>query len=61
LPEFTTLNEGNFEMYVTTANEKTVITGPIPLDSLFGDVFEYVIYDNVLDPMTADLVSIPLP
>ena len=61
LPQFTTLNEGDFEMYVTTFGEKTVITGPIPLDSMFGDVFEYVIYDNVLDPMTVDLVSIPLP
>ena len=61
LPEFTTLQEGNFEMYVTTFAEKTVITGPIPLDSMLGDVFEYVIYDNVLDPMTADLVLIPLP
>jgi hypothetical protein len=61
LPQFITLTEGDFEMYITAFGDKTVITGPIPLDSMFGDVFEYVIYDNVLDPMTVDLVSIPLP
>jgi len=28
---------------------------------MLGDVFEYIAYDNLADPMTADLVSIPLP
>jgi hypothetical protein len=60
-PGFTTLPARSFEMYLTPVAEKTVITGPIALDTMLGDVFEYVAYDNVLDPMTADLVSIPLP
>ena len=60
-PSFTTLNAGSFEIYLTPVADKTIITGPIALDMMLGDVFEYVAYDNVLDPMTADLVSIPLP
>ena len=60
-PSFTTLPERSFEIYLTPGADKTVITGPIALDTMLGDIFEYVAYDNVLDPMTADLVSIPLP
>jgi len=60
-PGFTTLPASSFEIYLTPGADKTVITGPIALDTMLGDVFEYVAYDNVLDPMTADLVSIPLP
>ena len=47
-------------MYITPAAELTILTGPIALDTMFGDVIEFIIYDNV-DPMIVDLVSIPLP
>ena len=61
LPRFTTLDADSFEIYLTPPGEKDVITGPIALDTMLGDVFEYIAYDNLLDPMTADLVSVPLP
>ncbi len=52
---------GDFEMYLTVADDPTmIITGPVPLTSNLGDVIEYIAYDNV-DPATADLVEIPLP
>lgn len=54
------LSEGDLELYLTVAGEKTVIAGPVALTTTYGDVFEYLSYDNV-DPATADLVSIPLP
>jgi hypothetical protein len=61
VPRFTTLDADSFEIYLTPPGEKDVITGPIALDTMLGDVFEYIAYDNLLDPMTADLVSVPLP
>ena len=61
LPRFTTLDADSFEIYLTPPGEKDVITGPIALDTMLGDVFEYIAYDNVADPLVADLVSIPLP
>ena len=54
------LQEGDFELYLTTAGEKTVLAGPIPFSPVLGDVVEYIAYDNV-DPAIADLVAIPLP
>ncbi|MEM7432286.1 MAG: hypothetical protein AAF351_10205 [Pseudomonadota bacterium] len=55
------LIEGDFEMYLTVADDPTmVIAGPIPLTTALGDVIEYVIYDNA-DPATADIVLIPDP
>ena len=61
LPVTTTLDAGSFEIYLTPTGDKAVITGPIALDTMLGDIFEYIAYDNLLDPMAADLVSIPLP
>ena len=61
VPRSTTLDADSFEIYLTPPGEKTIITGPIALDTMLGDVFEYIAYDNETDPMTADLVSIPLP
>jgi hypothetical protein len=60
-PVTTSFNAGSFEIYLTPTGDKTVITGPIALDMVLGDVFEYIAYDNVADPTAADLVSIPLP
>lgn len=51
---------GDLEIYMTVADEKTLIAGPVPVTMNFGDVFEYISYDNV-DPATADIVAIPLP
>ncbi|MGI9200334.1 MAG: hypothetical protein ACR2QL_04705 [Woeseiaceae bacterium] len=59
-PPVTNPNAGDLEMYLTVSGEKTIITGPVPLTAAYGDVYEYISYDNV-DPTTADLVSIPLP
>ena len=60
-PVVTNLAEGSFEIYLTPTGDKAVITGPIALDTMLGDVLEYIAYDDPADPMTADLVSIPLP
>ena len=57
----TNLRDGDFEIYLTVATEKTVITGPVPLTTVLGDVVDYISYDNVGDPTLADLVLIPLP
>ena len=54
------LDEGDLEMYVTVADEKTILAGPIALTTTLGDVLEYIVYDNV-DPAIVDLVAIPLP
>ena len=59
-PVTVNLQEGDFELYLTTSGEKTVLAGPIPFSPVLGDVVEYISYDNV-DPAIADLVAIPLP
>lgn len=51
---------GALEIYMTVAGEKTVIAGPIAAPMNFGEVLDYISYDNV-DPTTADIVLIPLP
>jgi hypothetical protein len=60
LPASTNIDDGDLEMYVTTTGEKTIIEGPIAITTAFGDVLEFITYDNV-DPATLDLVLIPLP
>ena len=54
------LDAGDFEIYVTPFNEKTVLAGPIALTTDYGDVYETITYNNV-DPAIADFVFIPLP
>lgn len=54
------IDQGDLELYLTVAGEKTIIAGPIALTAALGDVFQYIAYDNV-DPATADLVEISLP
>lgn len=51
---------GSYDIYVTEFGEKTVLTGPIPLDLALGDVVDSVIYENV-DPSIVDLVFVPVP
>jgi hypothetical protein len=60
-PVTNSFNAGSFEIYLTPTGDKAVIAGPLALDMMLGDVFEYIAYDNVADPMIADLVPIPLP
>jgi hypothetical protein len=49
----------SYDIYVTLPGEKTTLTGPIAFDPAFGDVINFVIYEND-DPGVVDLVSIPL-
>lgn len=60
LPLNANIVEGDYDIYLTVAAEKTVIAGPEPVSMTLGEVMEYISYDNV-DPATADLVLIPLP
>ncbi len=59
-PVSANIENSDLEFYLTIANEKTVIAGPVALTTTLGDVLEYLSYDNV-DPATADLVLIPNP
>lgn len=60
LPAITNVDDGDLEMYITVFGEKTIIEGPIAITTAYGDVLEYITYDNV-DPATLDFVLIPLP
>jgi hypothetical protein len=51
---------GNYDIYVTTAGEKTVLDGPISLEASLGDVFEAVLLDRV-DPSLAEFRLFPPP
>lgn len=59
-PLQTELVQGSFDLYVTTAGEKTVIIGPVRLDTTLGGVIDIIMLDTV-DPATADIVFIPVP
>jgi hypothetical protein len=52
------LAAGSYDIYVTTAGEKTVLDGPISLEAALGDVFEAVLLDRV-DPSLAELRLFP--
>lgn len=54
------LQAGDFELYLTPRDQKTVLAGPIAFSPMLGDVVNYLSYDNV-DPAIADIVAIPLP
>ena len=41
-PGVTHLAEGSFEIYLTPTGDKAVIAGPIALDTMLRDIFEYV-------------------
>jgi len=51
---------GSFDIFVTVLGDKTVLAGPIPLDTSLGDVIDMIIYENV-DPNVVDLAFIPVP
>lgn len=50
----------SYDIYLTLPGEKTILTGPIAVDPAYGDVINFIIYENA-DPGVVDLVSIPLP
>ncbi len=54
------LNAGSYDIYITTAGEKTVLDGPIGLEAGLGDVFEAVLLDRV-DPSLAEFRLFPPP
>jgi hypothetical protein len=51
---------GTYDVYITDAGEKVVLSGPNTLDLDFGDVVETIIYENV-DPTVVDFATIPPP
>ena len=51
---------GNYDIYITTAGEKTILDGPIAIDVVLGDVVEAVLLDRV-DPALAEFRIIPPP
>jgi hypothetical protein len=59
-PTSAPLLPNQYDLYLTVQFEKTVLLGPIPLDTETGDVIEGVIYDTV-DPNVPDLEFVPLP
>ncbi|MGI9271289.1 MAG: DUF4397 domain-containing protein [Woeseiaceae bacterium] len=59
-PVLVDLLEGDLELYLTPSGETTVLAGPIAISPVYGDVLDYISYNNV-DPAIADLVAIPLP
>lgn len=54
------LAEGNFDLYITTSGEKTILDGPIPFDTVLGGVYEAVLLDRV-DPALAEFKFLPAP
>lgn len=52
------LDAGSYEIYVTTAGEKTILDGPVSLEVALGDVFEAVLLDRV-DPSLAEFKLFP--
>ncbi|MDH3748041.1 MAG: DUF4397 domain-containing protein [Gammaproteobacteria bacterium] len=53
-----TLEAGSYDIYLTTLDEKTVVSGPLRHDVVLGDSTEFIILDEV-DPATAEIKAIP--
>lgn len=49
---------GDFDIYLTLPDEKTIISGPLPVTVALGDVVEILFYDAV-DPAIIDMRIIP--
>lgn len=54
------LDAGSYDIYITIADEKTILDGPISLEAALGDVFEAVLLDRV-DPSLAEFKLFPPP
>ena len=59
-PLQSTFQPGSYDIYVTVAQEKTVLAGPTRLDVELGDIVDLIILDNT-DPAIADLLFVPVP
>jgi hypothetical protein len=57
-PLLVQLPEGSYDVYLTVTGEKTVVTGPLQVDLVLGDVVTAIVYDAV-NTATADIVVIP--
>jgi hypothetical protein len=60
LPVPVRLDAGSYDLYVTTAGEKTILAGPTPVDAALGDIIDVMVLDTV-DPATAQVLFIPSP
>lgn len=49
---------GNYDFYLTTSGEKTVVAGPFQLDVALGDIVDLIVYD-VDDTALAKIVAVP--
>jgi len=54
------MSAGSFDLYITTSGEKTILDGPIPLDTVLGGIYEAVLLDRV-DPTLAEFKIFPPP
>ena len=54
------LPAGDYDVYVTEEDEKTIFLGPEPLSLALGDVVEAIIYDTV-DPNVPEWFIVPAP
>ena len=50
---------GDYEIYVTPNGEKTVLAGPFAVSAALGDVVEFLILDDPLDPAIVEIRTIP--
>jgi hypothetical protein len=51
---------GDYELYVTPFNDKTVLDGPIPITLELGDMLEVLLLDTT-DPATLEISLVPAP
>ncbi len=59
-PSTVELQAGNYDVYLTVAQEETIITGPVSLTVALGDVVESIVLD-VTDPSAAEFRVVPPP
>lgn len=59
-PSTVQLEAGSYEVYLAVANEETIVTGPVSLDVVLGDVVEAIVLD-VTDPAAAEFRIVPAP
>jgi len=55
------LAEGDYEIFVTTSGESTVLAGPFPISVALGDVVEALILDDPADTAIAEIRLIQNP
>ncbi|HNP35074.1 MAG TPA: DUF4397 domain-containing protein [Woeseiaceae bacterium] len=58
LSEVFTMPAGDYDMYVTPRQDKTIVAGPVSIDLALGDTIEILLLDTV-DPATAAISVVP--